>query len=77
MFILGLGSSDEINHAYTAGNPNSGILETSSGGTFKYKLGAWSDLSLLDWNDLMAFVGWPYVSPVTRFGLTRINYVES
>ncbi len=51
VFILGLGSSDEINHTYTTGNPNSGILETSSGGTFKYKLGAWSDISLLDWND--------------------------
>ena len=51
VFILGLGSSDEINHTYTTGNPPSGILETSSGGTFKYKLGAWSDISLLDWND--------------------------
>ena len=51
VFILGMGSSDEINHTYTTGNPNSSILDTSSGGTFKYKLGAWSDISLLDWND--------------------------
>ena len=51
VYIFGLGSSEEINHTYTTGNPNSGILETSSGGTFNYKLGAWSDISLLDWND--------------------------
>jgi len=51
VYILGLGSSDEINHTYTTGNPNSGILETSSGGTFNYKLNSWSDISLLDWND--------------------------
>ena len=51
VYILGLGSSEERSHTFTTGNPNSGILSTSSGGTFNYKLGAWSDISLLDWND--------------------------